>query len=202
MRANALLRRYGATTKARSPGDRFLLGPSGVGTLRKFPRLMRENNTIAEFPDYYVHKYDGTQLRRFNIREMLSEAARADLPPGTAPQETSRPRIYAAMLEHLRRVGVHVEHGRDVATYFDNDEDGAGVELKDGTKLKADLVVAADGLQSRSSRLVYGKHVPIEPVGTAAFRASYPPELAKDNAIIQEAYPADRGSMMCIYLGR
>ncbi|KAF3759879.1 hypothetical protein M406DRAFT_14143, partial [Cryphonectria parasitica EP155] len=173
-------------------GDRFLLGPSGISTLRKFPRLMRENNAIGEFPDYYVFKYDGTQLRKFPIREMLSESARAELPPGTAPQETSRPRIYAAMLSQLRRVGVLVEHGREVSSYFDDEENGAGVLLKDGTRLKADLVVAADGLQSRSCNLVYGKDVPVKPVGTAAFRASYPPELAADNAIIQEAYPADK----------
>lgn len=163
---------------------------------------MRDNNAIGEFPEYYVYKYDGTQVRRFPIREMLSESARAELPPGTAPQETSRPRIYAAMLAQLRRVGVLVEHGREVTSYFDNDEDGAGVVLKDGTRLKADLVVAADGLQSRSCKLVYGKEVPVKPVGTAAFRASYPPELAADNAIIQKTYPADKGSMMCIYLGR
>ena len=187
--------------KAPSPGDRFLLGPSGVSTLRKFPRLMRENNVIAEFPDLFVFKYDGTQVTRFPIRELLSEAARADLPPGTSPQETSRPRIYAAMLAQLRRAGVLIEHGREVASYFD-DKDGAGVVLDDGTRLTADLIVAADGLQSRSGKLVYGRDVPLEPIGTAAFRASYPPELAADNALIQQTYPADKGAMMCIYLGR
>lgn len=133
---------------------------------------------------------------------MLSDNARAELSPGTSPQETLRPRIYAAMLAQLRRVGVIVEHGREVASYFDNEEDGAGVILRDGTPLKADLIVAADGLQSRSCKLVYGKEIPVKPVGTAAFRASYPPQLAADNAIIQKAYPADKGSMMCIYLGR
>lgn len=186
-----------------SPGDRFLLGPSGILTLRKFPRLMRENNSIAVFPELRVYKYDGSLLTRFPIRELLSEAARAELPPGTAPQETSRPRIYAAMLAQLRRVGVDIEHDREVISFFDSKEGSqAGVELKDGTRLTADLVVAADGLQSQSSELVYGKKVPLKPVGTAAFRASYPPELAADNTLVQETYPADRAPMMCIYLGR
>ncbi|KAF4470577.1 FAD binding domain-containing [Fusarium albosuccineum] len=184
-------------------GDRFLLGPSGVLPMRKFPRLMRENNDIGVFPELRVFKYDGTLLTKFPIRELPSESARAELPPGTAPQETSRPRIYAAMLAQLRRVDVVVEHGCEVVSYFD-DKDGAraGVELRDGTRLKADLVVAADGLQSQSGKLVYGKEVPLLPVGTAAFRASYSPELAADNALIQETYPADKAPMMCIYLGR
>ncbi|KAJ3502641.1 hypothetical protein NM208_g16683 [Fusarium decemcellulare] len=169
-------------------GDRFLLGPSGVLPMRKFPRLMRENNDIGVFPELCVFNYDGTLLAKFPIRELLSESARAELPPGTAPQETSRPRIYAAMLAQLQRVDVAVEHGCEV--------------VSDGTRLKADLVVAADGLQSQSGKLVYGREVPLLPVGTAAFRASYSLELAADNTLIQETYPADKAPMMCIYLGR
>lgn len=164
---------------------------------------MRDNNALGVFPELRVYKYDGNLITKFPIRELLSEAARAELPPGTAPQETSRPKIYAAMLAQLRRVGVVIEFDREVTSYYDT-EDGAraGVELKDGTRLEADLVVAADGLQCRSGKLVYGKDIPVLPVGTAAFRASYPAELAVDNALIQEAYPADKAPMMCIFLGR
>ncbi|KAF5013304.1 hypothetical protein FDECE_683 [Fusarium decemcellulare] len=190
-------------TTAIITGDRCLLGPSGVLPMRKFPRSMRENDDIGVFPELRVFNYDGTLLAKFPIRELLSSSARAELPPGTAPQETSRPRIYAAMLAQLRRVDVAVEHGCEVASYFDDEDGGrAGVELRDGTRLQADLVVAADGLQSQSGKLVYGKEVPLLPVGTAAFRASYSPELAADNALIQETYPADKAPMMCIYLGR
>ena len=167
----------------------------------KFPRLMRDNNAIAEFPEVYIYKYDGTQILRFPYRQMLSESARAELPPGTSPQETSRPRIYAAMLAQLRRVGVAVDHGHEVTSYFDNDEDGTGVVLKDGKRLKADLVVAADGGQSQSCKLVHGKDIPVKPLGTSAFRAAYPPELAANNSIIQETYPADKAPMMNVYLG-
>ncbi|KAJ6789496.1 hypothetical protein PWT90_00297 [Aphanocladium album] len=184
-----------------SPGDRFLLGPSGISTLRKFPRLMRENNAIAVFPDLRIFRYDGVQITKFPIRELLSEAARADLPPGTAPQETSRPRIYSAMLEQLERAGVAVEYGRDVVSYFDADG-RAGVELGDGTKLEADLVVAADGVHTRSCSLVAGKDIPLKPVGTAAFRAAYEPKRVADNTLIQETYPEDKAPMMCVYLGK
>lgn len=162
---------------------------------------MRENNSIAVFPNLRVFRYDGVQITKFPIRELLGEAARADLPPGTAPQETSRPRIYCAMLAQLERAGVMVEYGRDVISYFDGDG-CAGIELADGTKLEADLVVAADGVHTKSCSLVAGKYVPLKPVGTAAFRAAYDPKCVADNKLIQETYPEDKLPMMCVYLGK
>jgi len=39
--------------------------------------------------------------------------------------------------------------------------------------------------------------------GTAKLAMAWdPPELAADNLLIQETYPADKAPMMCIYLGQ
>lgn len=74
--------------------------------------------------------------------------------------------------------------------YFEDDEK-AGVILEDGSKLVADVVVAADGIGSRPWNIVSGfKETPISS-GFAMFRATYPAEHALKRPLVAEKFGDD-----------
>ncbi|KAK3618975.1 hypothetical protein LTR56_024312 [Elasticomyces elasticus] len=88
-------------------------------------------------------KHDGQQmLEPQKVADRLQEQG---LDPGSAPGAFHmRPLVYKMLLEQVEKCGIEVEFGKRVVDYFESSTDG-GVELEDGTRLTADIVVAADG---------------------------------------------------------
>lgn len=78
-------------------------------------------------------------------------------------------------------MGVKLEFNRRVTEYYENAETGkGGVVTDDGKKYEADIVIAADGVGSKSQTLVGGQ-VRAQSSGRAMWRAAFPIEnLDKD----------------------
>jgi 2-polyprenyl-6-methoxyphenol hydroxylase-like FAD-dependent oxidoreductase len=88
---------------------------------------------------------------------------------------------------YVEKLGIEIQLSTMVTDYFETD-DNAGAVLEDGTTVTADIVVAADGIGSKSWRLVSGfKEVPISS-GFAVFRATFPLELAMKNPLVAEEF--------------
>lgn len=103
-----------------------------------------------------------------------------------------RPEFHAMLLDQLSSIGLKVEFGNGVVDYFeDAPNDRAGVVLEDGSRLDADLVVAADGIRTASGPLVAGQPVPATSSGHAVFRVAYPVELALADPMIAERFKLD-----------
>ena len=64
-----------------------------------------------------------------------------------------RPKMYAILLDEVKRQNIPVRYGCKVVRYFEEDDRG-GVELESGEILMADVVAAADGAHSCSAKLV------------------------------------------------
>ncbi|GJN71741.1 hypothetical protein PLICBS_005809 [Purpureocillium lilacinum] len=175
-------------------GDSFTIGPSARRSLSRFPRLEREVDALSWDPVMHMRDLGGRLVRGPMERtDMLSARAKAAMPGGKLSRQ-SRPRLYVAMLEHLRRVGVPVEHGAEVREYFEDENCGrAGVVLGDGSRREADLVIAADGVHGRSWELVLGEEVPARPSGDAMFRVSYPFGGGLQDPVIDAEYPLLEG---------
>lgn len=63
--------------------------------------------------------------------------------------------IHDVLLRHAVSLGIDVRMGQDVVDYWEDDENQkAGVVLRSGENLQADLVVAADGVKSRARKYV------------------------------------------------
>jgi len=107
----------------------------------------------------------------------------------------SRPKFHAMLLRQLSRIGMKVDYGHEAVKYWEDVDNGvAGVVLKDGSRIQADLVVAADGLRGASWPLVAGKPVPCRSSGDAIYRVAYPVEVALRDGAIAERFPlADDG---------
>lgn len=94
------------------------------------------------------------------------------------------------LTEQLAQVGLKVEYDMQVREYFEDiSKAKAGVVVKDGFRLEADLVIAADGVRGNSWPLVAGEPVPARSSGDAIFRVAYPVELALADPMIAERFP-------------
>ena len=81
--------------------------------------------------------------------------------------------IYRSELhEYASLLGIPIEFSTSVVDYFET-EDHGGVELADGRKLTADIVVAADGVGSKSWHLVGEKTAPTSS-GFVLYRVTFP----------------------------
>ncbi|MCF2127799.1 FAD-dependent oxidoreductase [Strepomyces sp. STD 3.1] len=92
-----------------------------------------------------------------------------DLPATVGMQ---RPRLQQILIDAVRDSGASVRLGT-TAEILDQDADGVWVRLSDGTEHRYDLVVAADGLGSRT-RAAIGITAKPEPTGMAIWRIAAP----------------------------
>ncbi|MFF1271828.1 FAD-dependent oxidoreductase [Streptomyces marokkonensis] len=92
-----------------------------------------------------------------------------DLPATVGMQ---RPRLQRILIDAVRASGATVRLGT-TAEILDQDTDGVSVHLSDGTEHRYDLVVAADGLGSRT-RAAIGITDKPEPTGMAIWRIAAP----------------------------
>lgn len=102
----------------------------------------------------------------------------------------SRPKFVGALLAQVKSLGIEVTFGTKVTEYFDDIENQkAGVILEDAKRLTADLVVAADGVGTKSNRLVNGHDVQAYPSGFSIFRTCFPVEIAISDPDIRDRWP-------------
>lgn len=99
----------------------------------------------------------------------------------------SRPALHRALMEALQGENVLIRYECSVARYWETEDEG-GVELTNGETIMADMVVAADGIHSKSWMLVSGEEPAIYPSGLAMFRAAFPIEHAMANPILREKW--------------
>lgn len=104
----------------------------------------------------------------------------------------SRPKFHLMLETQLEMAGIKVQYGKRAIRYIDEDpakSQRAGVELDNGEILEADVVVAADGIGSHSTRVTLGYEVPARSTGFAIYRAAYPVDIALSDPEIKERFP-------------
>lgn len=99
-----------------------------------------------------------------------------DAYPGVAG--IMRPAFQQILADTADEAGVPVRPGMTVSA-LEQDEDGVDVELSDGSRARYQLVVGADGINSRVREMVFDPNLKPEPTGQAVWRATIdrPPEV-------------------------
>ncbi|KAF2449085.1 FAD/NAD(P)-binding domain-containing protein [Karstenula rhodostoma CBS 690.94] len=136
---------------------RFEPGDYGM-RLARFSSSNRPDYTLSRWPDFVerLHKVFGTQL------------GSPDLPTVSV----SRKEFYRSLFDYPRELGILVETGREVEEFFEIATYG-GVILSDNRRVTANIVVAADGVGSKSFGAILGrKKAPISS-GFALYRSSF-----------------------------
>lgn len=123
-------------------------------------------------------------------------------------QRHNRPKFVAALLAQAKSIGIDIAFGTRVVDYFEDGENQkAGVILEDGGKLEADVVIAADGVGTKSNKLVSGHDIRAYPSGFSIFRSAFPIEIATSDQEVNDRWPLLEGGRPyvemwggCVYL--
>ncbi|RYP83146.1 hypothetical protein DL769_001452 [Monosporascus sp. CRB-8-3] len=163
-------------------GDLIAIGDSGLHSMKHWPAFL-EACQETPFPrSYNAYKYDGSVIGKLGEGLGMSRAV-----------------FHSLLYQYTLHIGIPIRFAAKVVDYFETD-DQAGVVLENGENLTADVVVAADGIGSRSWRLIAGTKE--EPISSsfAMFRCTFPVERAMENPLIAEAFEGV-GTEARLYLG-
>ncbi|GAB7360423.1 hypothetical protein MBLNU230_g8379t1 [Neophaeotheca triangularis] len=154
-------------------GDMYFMGVSATGIFKHWPEMSEEYSGIS-LHDAWIETFKHDGNRMFPPTKV---ADRLRSPEGVNPGTFQmRPLIYTMLLEQVQRLGITIEFGKKVVDYFEDEQGGkGGVRLQDGTELKADVVIASDGVGSKSQKIVGGE-VRARSSGRAMWRAVFPRE--------------------------
>jgi 2-polyprenyl-6-methoxyphenol hydroxylase-like FAD-dependent oxidoreductase len=101
----------------------------------------------------------------------------------------------------LKKIGIEVEYGHRVVDYYEDVKAGkGGVVLDNGDKIEADLVVAADGVGTKSHKLVTGHQVRARSSGYAIYRTAFPVEVAFADPLVAERFKVPANGQTCVEL--
>ncbi|KAK5675806.1 hypothetical protein LTS10_011537 [Elasticomyces elasticus] len=167
-------------------GDMYFMGLSATRFLKHWPEMQKQYDHISLHNAWIeTFKHDGQQMLK--PQKVADRLHAQGLDPGSAPGAFQmRPLVYKMLLEQVEKCGIQIEFGKRVVDYFESSTEG-GVELEDGTRLTADIVVAADGIGSKSQRLVGGQ-VRAKSSGRAMWRAVFPMDVLEQNPKVRDFF--------------
>ncbi|KAF2133656.1 putative monooxygenase [Dothidotthia symphoricarpi CBS 119687] len=172
-------------------GDIIVMLPSAVSVIRHWPAMQRDMETeqVSASVSYEKHSGEhiyGPTVPSYNDPEHI--ASRRGKGPSVAPAQI-RSKFYRMLLRQVAKLGFTIEYGKTVRDYFENEAAGTGgVVLQNGDVRMADVVVAADGLKSRSEMLISGKHTPTKSSGMSIYRTAYPKEIAMRDPTVEKRW--------------
>lgn len=145
------------------------MGLSATRFFKHWPETAKEYDAIS-LHNLWIEtfKHDGTHmLAPLKAADRLRDAGLdPDTPPGTFQM---RPLMYKMFVAQVERLGVDIQFGKRVVDYFEDEQrQRAGVVTDQGERFEADVVIAADGVGSKSLGLLGGQ-VRAMSSGNAAF---------------------------------
>ncbi|PQE18320.1 monooxygenase fad-binding protein [Rutstroemia sp. NJR-2017a BBW] len=180
-----IMERYSTINTA---GDTFFLGLSATRLFRNWPEMKEEYDAIS-LHDAYLETFRHTGVPLVKAMPVAVRLRAQGLDPNTPPGTFQiRPLVYKMLVHQVEKLGIKIEFDHQVVEYYENLETGkGGVVTKDGKKHEADLVIAADGVGSKSQVLVGGQ-VRAVPSGRAMWRAAFPIEHLDKNPEVKEFF--------------
>jgi 2-polyprenyl-6-methoxyphenol hydroxylase-like FAD-dependent oxidoreductase len=163
-------------TGANPPGEMIVITAPALHTPKKWPGFMSRARQQAAAPETTVKKFDGTLIGTFPIGD-----------PTNPSLAIYRSKLHKCLYEYALSLAIPMEFDVAVTKFFESEsqeEQLGGVVLSDGRTLMADLVVAADGVGSKSWEVVSGrKEAPISS-GFVLYRVTFPAAPALENPVI------------------
>lgn len=168
------------------------MGLSATRFMRHWPEMKKRYDEISLHNAWIeTYKHDGDLM--LPPQKVADRLHAAGLDPGNAPGAFQmRPLVYKMLLEQAQKLGINIEYGCRVTGFFETDNDTGGVELEDGTRIEAQLVVAADGIGSKANKLVGGE-VRARSSGRAMWRAVMPIECLEADPEVRDFFSLKEG---------
>lgn len=175
-------------------GDMYFMGLSATKFMKHWPELAEEYNEISLHNAWIqTFKHDGEQMiKPLKVAERLRATG---LDPNTPPGSFQmRPLVYRMFVRQVEKLGINVEFGRRVVDYFEDEgAEKGGVITDDGKRYEADIVIAADGVGSKSQKIVGGQ-VRAQKSGRAMWRAAFPRKALDQNPEVKAFFDLTNGT--------
>lgn len=117
-------------------------------------------------------KWDGTTIAPVTLGHPAAESV-----------IINRGKLHAVLREYAAEQGLSVEYDSAGQEFFETEGQG-GVTLTDGRQFTADLVVASDGIGSKSWKLFAGTNTSPVSSGFVVYRVTYPTEDAFKSPVV------------------
>jgi 2-polyprenyl-6-methoxyphenol hydroxylase-like FAD-dependent oxidoreductase len=150
----------------------IIITSPALQTLKKWPGFMERARQEAVAPVLTMKKFDGTLIGTFPIGN-----------PDDPSLAIYRSKLHNVLYEYAEQLGIPIEFSATASEFFETDDHG-GVVLSDGRRLTADIVVAADGVGTKSWALVVGSKEPPISSGFVLYRVTFPVAPALENPIL------------------
>lgn len=175
-------------------GDMYFMGLSATRFLKHWPDLLKEYKKIS-LHNCWMETFKHSGEIMIPPKKVADRLRDVGLDPDTPPGEFQmRPLVYKMFVSAVERHGVSVQFNRKIVDYYENDETGkAGCTAEDGQTYEADVIIAADGVGSKSQKLVGGQ-VRATPSGRAMWRAAFPREALEANPKVKEFFKMQPGN--------
>ncbi|GAJ28161.1 FAD-dependent monooxygenase [Acidomonas methanolica] len=174
-------------------GAGIQFGPNVMKILRRLD-LEAPLEAMSCLPDYWMSRKwdDGEVLAAIPLN---AERERYHAPYITI----HRGDLQQKMLEAVATD--RVRFGRKLVTFHD-DGQAVSLEFEDGTRDKVDILIAADGINSRIREILFGQEEPVY-TGWLAHRAIIPGAVARDvGADLNAKWWSEDRHIVCYYLDR
>ncbi|KAF9878321.1 hypothetical protein CkaCkLH20_04359 [Colletotrichum karsti] len=128
----------------------------------------------------------GFRIHKWDTGEVVLTQRRPPSDPEAPVFNGHRGELHEVIFKYAKDdLGIPIHLGQPVVDYFE-DQSKSGVQLPDGTKIEADVVIAADGVRSKARELVLGhKDKPVSS-GYAIWRAWFPAQALLEDPRTKE----------------
>ncbi|GFF48251.1 monooxygenase [Aspergillus udagawae] len=150
--------------------------PNFEGYVKNWPGFFERLEAISYKTQRNVKKFDGTWIGSWPIGDGENRSA-----------ALNRSELHGLLWDYVQELGIKVDFDKWVDEYFETDTHG-GVVLADGQRVTADIVVAADGVGSKSWPLILGQKDKPTSSGFVCYRATFPAGPALQNPIIAKEF--------------
>ncbi|KAI1201232.1 hypothetical protein F5X97DRAFT_320603 [Nemania serpens] len=169
-------------------GDMYFMGYSATRFFRHWPEMLREYEDIS-IGDAWVETFKHSGERTIPPTRVSDRLRHEGMNPNTSPGTFQmRPLVYRMLLRQAEKLGVDIQFGKKVVDYSEDAMRKKAVAITDKReRFEADVVIAADGVGSRSQKLVGGQ-VRAKSSGRAIWRASFSSEHLDKHPELKEFF--------------
>lgn len=159
-------------------GDFFSIGPSACKAFEHWPVAKEEHEATSYDFCLSYHKQNGEHIYGPVPLAVTTTNEAGETTTNTIRVHRHlRSKFQKVLLKQLAEIGVVIEYNHRAVKY-DETDDKAIVEFDNGVRVEADLVVAADGVGTKSFEVVTRNEVRARSSGYAIYRTAYPVEFA------------------------
>ncbi|KAL0938119.1 FAD-binding domain protein [Colletotrichum truncatum] len=172
-------------------GDVIVIGPSAWVTIDKYPSMADDyeklkHDVLFSFKSQQGELLLGPQEIEWNWPGVAQHASH----PRRIAGITSRRDIAEMLYNQVRRLGIEAKFSTHIVQFAENNDEGVAIaRSSDGHEFIGDVVVAADGLGTKSHAVVLGQEVKAIASGYVCVRGSFPTAAVQGVASVQALLP-------------